>query len=1346
VTTYTYNQAGYTTSPATTIETDGYGNDTVHSFTLDYPGTGDCGAEETSTRWYQGSSNNGTSGTVLKEVDTSYSYQLDPLGYNPGGGRPRHIDVLPTARTTKLNGVVQNTTTYGYDTLFTAEQPYLIVPYTYSTTGYLFPVSASISYEVPTTVNNGVSSTVTTRLGVANNAYQAAGFLSLPNKVVVNDESNNAHSTTVYGYDEAGSPQGVFGNLTSTTKDYGTKTTILYNALGMPTQTTDPDGNAGAANHTTYYTYDSTGLYVTKVQKPSTNVPHISYYQQDYNTGLTTAISDENASSASDAQHTTFYSYDPMGRLTQVSYPDGGQVVQCFTDVGGSICAQSSPPYSVVSQTKQNATASVRKSVVYDGVGRAIQTQLNSDPGGTVYADTTYDLSGRKASVSNPYRTKSDLTYGISTYNYDAVNRIVSQIDSDGSSKQYWCYNGVATGGQPNCKSHIGSKTGTWIDYQDENGNQWQRTSDTLGRLVEVAEPNGTSTAASMETDYNYDVLNNLTSVTQYGGVYGLSGARVRSFTYDNLSRLLCASNPENSAAACPGTASSSYTAGTVGYSYDSNGNVITRTDARGVKTTYSYDALNRVASNSYSDGVTPSSCYQYDSPITSASDSNPKTRLTLEWTQPGTCSSSSTAQTSVPSAAIASTAILSHDAMGRITAEQQGTCPSGACSTAYWFAYSYNLAGDLMGWNNGMPAGASSTATSPALSWTAAFNSSNQLSGVTTVSQPSAWTASGPYLNLPTLLQANSTTGYDTFGNLVIASLAIPSGSSLGGISFARQFDKRGRLKSEADTGLMLSGSGTGTIYSYAASYDAVGNMTSYIDPLVMGSWTFHYDTLNRLARAENSAPSAAQVTIPTNPYPNYCWSYDVFGNRKTQMSASTAFASGQGGAAACSTTGAVGQNIWAQYTGTNNRVSASSQNASQTSGYDAAGDITNDGNTLYLYDAESRVCAVGVYVNNALSRVVGYVYDAEGRRVAKGSFTVSSWPSSCPVLGANFTLTNQYLLGLGGEQVTELNSTGHSFGWDHSNVWGGGKLDATYDLKGLHFHLADPLGSRRVQTNAYGRAENFFASLPYGDGLTPYSTGLATSDDATEHHFAQHEHDTESSNDYFGARYYESSMGRFLSPDWSAQEEPVPYAKLDDPQTLNLYGYASNNPLSNIDADGHCWGIISWWQQACNAQDGLGWVSNEQADKNAAEQRKLLVAAQVKPIDANGNPQDVDWNKASNKDVNYAFKEVTAAAALKPVNLPAWKDIDIDIDHIVSGHTPGGSRVGPGSQKDLFPKDWDEDKIERAVREAYKNGQKTSKISTDGRVWMRGTGGGRTIEMVVNTVTKTVESAWPK
>jgi hypothetical protein len=46
---------------------------------------------------------------------------------------------------------------------------------------------------------------------------------------------------------------------------------------------------------------------------------------------------------------------------------------------------------------------------------------------------------------------------------------------------------------------------------------------------------------------------------------------------------------------------------------------------------------------------------------------------------------------------------------------------------------------------------------------------------------------------------------------------------------------------------------------------------------------------------------------------------------------------------------------------------------------------------------------------------------------------------------------------------------------------------------------------------------------------------------------------------------------MGRSLSPDWSVKITPVPYAKLSDPQSLNLYAYVLNNPLSHADADGH-------------------------------------------------------------------------------------------------------------------------------------------------------------------------------
>jgi RHS repeat-associated protein len=65
--------------------------------------------------------------------------------------------------------------------------------------------------------------------------------------------------------------------------------------------------------------------------------------------------------------------------------------------------------------------------------------------------------------------------------------------------------------------------------------------------------------------------------------------------------------------------------------------------------------------------------------------------------------------------------------------------------------------------------------------------------------------------------------------------------------------------------------------------------------------------------------------------------------------------------------------------------------------------------------------------------------------------------------------------------------------------------------------------------------------------------------------------ERDTESGLDYFGARYYASNMGRWMSPDWSENPEAVPYSHLDNPQSLNLYGYVLNNPLSKPDLDGH-------------------------------------------------------------------------------------------------------------------------------------------------------------------------------
>jgi RHS repeat-associated protein len=78
--------------------------------------------------------------------------------------------------------------------------------------------------------------------------------------------------------------------------------------------------------------------------------------------------------------------------------------------------------------------------------------------------------------------------------------------------------------------------------------------------------------------------------------------------------------------------------------------------------------------------------------------------------------------------------------------------------------------------------------------------------------------------------------------------------------------------------------------------------------------------------------------------------------------------------------------------------------------------------------------------------------------------------------------------------------------------------------------------------------------------------------------------ERDPESGLDYFGARYFSASQGRFTSPDeWAGgiadpftggqvgQPGPLPYADITDPQTLNKYVYVRNNPLRYTDPDGH-------------------------------------------------------------------------------------------------------------------------------------------------------------------------------
>ena len=354
----------------------------------------------------------------------------------------------------------------------------------------------------------------------------------------------------------------------------------------------------------------------------------------------------------------------------------------------------------------------------------------------------------------------------------------------------------------------------------------------------------------------------------------------------------------------------------------------------------------------------------------------------------------------------------------------------------------------------------------------------------------------------------------------------------------------------------------GTSNAYCTSPSpgYDSVGNVLNYSDS-VMGTWSMAngYDALNRLTIAQNTATTSTSLQYAGQ---NLCWAYDAFGNRTAQSQQTSACPAQES-----SLTPTASYN-------TNNQVTWTTVNAAVNGfGYDAAGDVTNDNVNQYLYDAEGRVCAEASTPVPGFTAMTGYMYDAEGDRVAKG--TITSWSCDPNVNGLS-TAANEtdYILGPGGEQVTELAQDANgSMNWQRTYAYAGSALIATYDPSPdtpnqplPSFRLTDWLGTMRATTDSAGVAQGTCTGLPFGDGVT------CQGNIPDPRHFTGKERDAESGNDYFGARYYASTMGRFMSPDWAAKVEPVPYAKLDNPQSLNLYEYVLNNPLHGVDPDGHC------------------------------------------------------------------------------------------------------------------------------------------------------------------------------
>jgi len=109
------------------------------------------------------------------------------------------------------------------------------------------------------------------------------------------------------------------------------------------------------------------------------------------------------------------------------------------------------------------------------------------------------------------------------------------------------------------------------------------------------------------------------------------------------------------------------------------------------------------------------------------------------------------------------------------------------------------------------------------------------------------------------------------------------------------------------------------------------------------------------------------------------------------------------------------------------------------------------------------------------------------------------------------------------------------------------------------VFYHL-DHLGTPRLILDENGATVSQHHYLPFGEERPVPASSEPT---LNRRAFTGHERDVESGLDYMMARYYGSTLARFMSPDPLGGD-------VNDPQSLNRYSYARNNPLMLTDPTG--------------------------------------------------------------------------------------------------------------------------------------------------------------------------------
>ena len=310
--------------------------------------------------------------------------------------------------------------------------------------------------------------------------------------------------------------------------------------------------------------------------------------------------------------------------------------------------------------------------------------------------------------------------------------------------------------------------------------------------------------------------------------------------------------------------------------------------------------------------------------------------------------------------------------------------------------------------------------------------------------------------------------------------------------------------------------GNGITTTYSYYTATEANNRLKSIVTGSLQNLTYTYYNNGNVKTITDGVAPNRTQTfvydeldrikTATSTVYGTISYDYDEIGNITYNSQ--------------------VGSYTY----GDTSHPHAVTKAGNYSYSYDENGNMTTRNEKTIIYDYDNRATSI-----SGSSSTVTNVYDYSGQRIKKTTGT-----SSTIYIGKLYECNNGVC-------------TKHIFAG--SQRVASKKITST-DTEMSYFH-SDHLGSTTIVTDQDRNnvQENYY--YPFGE--TRVSTGSATN-----YKYTGQEEDPETGLYYYGARYYDPIIGRFISAD-----SIVP--NFANPQSLNRYSYTINNPLRYVDSNGH-------------------------------------------------------------------------------------------------------------------------------------------------------------------------------